>query len=278
LHDAEQQRENYWIEVERTEIDATFIDEEDEQDSTNAIYSDLRQDVASFTAFCGFSPPDFANLYGPLEDLLSVVHRGRRRVIGPIDSFLLFLHWLRTGNSFAIIASVFHLKPETLRNRVIQVADIIHEPLVARFITSAGSAVFAPSEVLPECGLVVDATVQKRGRPVGAFAESKRYYSGNHHMYCLKSQVITDRHGMAVHIIAGIRGAIHDVRLFRDHIEEIEEFINRHPGEPMKILGDKGYMGESGSNRVMLVVPHRAPRLRQLTQEQQIQNATIGSE
>jgi hypothetical protein len=161
---------------------------------------------------------------------------------------------------------------------MIEVAHTFHEPLVERFIVSAANTPFAARERFPECGMVVDATVRDRGRPVGRYDEAQRYYSGKCHCYCLKSQVITDHQGAAILVTPGVPGAMHDMLLFREHIGELEELIHRHIGEPVTILAEKGSIGNSGSPQVVLVTPHRKPPLKVFRLEQQQDNAEIGSE
>jgi hypothetical protein len=161
---------------------------------------------------------------------------------------------------------------------MIEIAHAVHGRLVERFVVSAANTPFAAREKFPECGMVVDATVQDRGSPVGRYDEAQRYHSGKHHCYCLKSQVITDRQDAAVLVTSGVPGAMDDMFLFRAHTGELEELIHRHAGEPVTILADKGYIGNPGCPHVVLVTAHRKPPLRVLTPEQQQDNAEIGSE
>jgi hypothetical protein len=266
------------LRVERTSIHAAVREDEGEDQSGDPITYQFSSNVSAFVKMCGFSPADFAVLFEPLEPILTVPHRGRPTVIGARDAFFLFLHWLRSGRSYAQIAAGLHLSQSTLSKRVVEVAHAVHGPLVERFIVSVANTPFAARERFPECGMVVDATVQDRGRPVGRYDEAQRYFSGKHHCYCLKSQVITDRQGAAVLVASGVPGAMHDMFLFREHTGELIELIHRHAGEPVTILADKGYIGNSGSPEVALVTPHRKPPLRVLTPEQQQDNAEIGSE
>jgi hypothetical protein len=43
------------------------------------------------------------------------------------------------------------------------------------------------------------------------FEEARRYCSAKHHLYCLKSQVITDCQGTALLVVAGVPKAMHDM-------------------------------------------------------------------
>jgi hypothetical protein len=169
-------------------------------------------------------------LYEPLAECIGRQRGGRIRSIGPIDSFLLFLHWLRSDNPMDAIAAAFKLSKNTLHARMLEVLDRVHDPLVTRFVTAQACAPLPVRGEHPACGFIVDATIQNRGRPVGTFEEAKRYLSGKHKLYCLKSQVITNRDGLAVLIVAGVPGAKHDFQLFRDNLAAVEELVASHPG------------------------------------------------
>jgi hypothetical protein len=169
-----------------------------------------------------------------------------------------FLHWLRSGNPIDAIAAAFKLPDRTLYTRKLEVVDRVHDSLVTRFLTAQACALLPLCEEYPACGFTVDATIHNRGRPVGTFEEGKRYFSGKHKLYCLKSQVIANRNGLAVHIVAGVPGAKPDFQLFQDDLAAIEELVASHPGERSHILADKGYTGDMGSGTVVLVIPHKA--------------------
>jgi hypothetical protein len=72
-------------------------------------------------------------------------------VNGPIDPFLLFLHWLRNGTSFEKIGAGFQLSWETRRERLIEIVTAIRGPMMDRFITPAARAPFAAREEPPDC-------------------------------------------------------------------------------------------------------------------------------
>jgi hypothetical protein len=173
--------------VETTEVNDTLSEEEEPTTSKSPLQAQLSSDVQAFVSIYGFSSADFSALYEPLESILSATHRGRYPAIDLLDSFLLFLHWLRTGSSFETIGAGFHISPETVRKHVLEVTTVIQKPLIERFVTSVAHTPFAVREDFPECGLIVGATVQNRGHPVGTAEEARKYDSGKHHFYCLKS-------------------------------------------------------------------------------------------
>jgi hypothetical protein len=93
-----------------------------------------------------------------------------------------------------------------------KIAMEIHGQLAERFITTPSRDCWTARETFSDYGLIVDATVHKRGRPAGEFAEVKLFFSGKHHIYCLKSQVATNQEGIAIHVVARVPGSVHDVR------------------------------------------------------------------
>jgi hypothetical protein len=210
-----------------------------------------------FYTMCGFSERNFPTLYEVLERLLTKPKRRRKIATGPIDGFLLFLHWLRTTAPIDSIAGAFHLRPVTLYKTLKKIAMEIHGQLTERFIATSSHDRWTTGEKFSDCGLIVDATVQQRGRPAGESAEAKLFFSGKHHIYCLKSQVVTNREGIAIHVVAGVTGSVHDMRLFKDHQHHLSALIMLHEGERTKILVDKGYIGEVDDPAITLVTPKK---------------------
>jgi hypothetical protein len=83
--------------MEAVTIDEIVLDADDHPVYINLIFENLRGDHDPFYTMCGFSERNLLTLYELLERLLTKPKRGRKVTIGPIDGFLLFLHWLRTA-------------------------------------------------------------------------------------------------------------------------------------------------------------------------------------
>lgn len=255
LEKVNEDREHLHRQIRSTPVSSELLDAEEDETPVDPIFAKWERNAHAFQTLFVFSPADFLILYALVEGRLTLGGRGRPRAIGPKDSLLLFLNWLRTGNSLELVATGFELKKATVDRTVKEVARVATPISVDRFITRQARMPFPAQEDFADCGLVVDARVQDRGRPVGTQLEAKSYYSGKHHLYCLKSQVVTNRDGLAVLVDAGVRGATHDLTLFRQGVRGVEALIDAHPGEPCKILADKAYIGDSGSPRVVLVTP-----------------------
>lgn len=260
-------------EISGVEPDDQLLDGDEPFVIQNPIVDAWQQIAGDFYELCGFRVEAFQELCQLVEPLLDVPKRGRKQVIGPIDGFFLLLIWLRSAEPIDKIAIAFNIKTPTLYKKLHGVARDVHAVLVSEYIDGEWAQEHLRSgEQFPECGLVVDATVQKRGRPVGSFEEAKKYFSGKHWIYCLKSQVVTNRDGLAMHVVAGVPGAKHDLALFREHAEELATLVESRPREPTAILADKGYIGYHGPPHLELVTPHKQARRRNLTKEQRSDN------
>jgi hypothetical protein len=155
-----------------------------------------------------------------------------------------------------MIAAGFKLKEDALYARIQGVIERIHDNLVNRCITSRANFPFPMRETDPECGLVVEATVQERPKPTGPIQNRRNYFSRKHDTHCFKSQVMINRGGYAVDIAAGVPGAKLDFQLFQEHLSSVEELIDRHRGESCDILADEAYIGQVDSRKIRLVTPH----------------------
>lgn len=71
----------------------------------------------------------------------------------------------------------------------------------------------------------MDVTFQSIWTPLGTYEERKRYYSGKHKQYGLKSQCIHDRTGKLIHCISGIPGSVHDLTIARESIEVVRYIL-----------------------------------------------------
>jgi hypothetical protein len=94
----------------------------------------------------GFSKCDFARRLAILDDVLTMPKSGRKLAIGPMDSLLLIMHWLRKDALINAIAAAFHLRSFTLSNTLKQIAVDIRPRLVEEFITKPGTHRFAAVE------------------------------------------------------------------------------------------------------------------------------------
>lgn len=77
---------------------------------------------------------------------------------------------------------------------------------------------------------------------------------------------------MAVSIVTSIRGAKHDYNVFKKSRKQLAALFDKHPDQPHKILGDKGYQNSESD---ILVTPYKG-NTADLTREQLIFNQNLG--
>jgi hypothetical protein len=148
--------------IEAIEVTADLLNDNDDAVPESPFYYRFRELPQDFYEVCGFSIADFDILYQIAEARSISTGRGRRRVLGPRDSFLLFLHWVCTGTSIRTIAAVFGLKGSTPSAKLLQVATCLDSPFGINMIKEASQEPPSASEAFSTYGLVVDATVPER--------------------------------------------------------------------------------------------------------------------
>lgn len=97
----------------------------------------------------------------------------------------------------------------------------------------------------PDARYVMDVTLQEIWTPLGTYEERKRYFSGKHKAYGLKTQTLHNRRGFLVHCVPGIEGAVHDLTIGRQHMAEVRPYFFS------VLLGPRSIPSSTASYRVM---------------------------
>ena len=105
----------------------------------------------------------------------------------------------------------------------------------------------------PEALAIVDATFQPTTKPQASFQSARSYFSYEHFDYGFKYQVLHARDERAIHVSGLHAGAVHDLEILKDSIEEVKQIIRDHKFQ-WAILADKGC---TGANRldVPFIIP-----------------------
>ena len=92
---------------------------------------------------------------------------------------------------------------------------------------------------VPQPALVVDCTVCQIRKPALDFDDAKRYFSGKHHLYCLKKEVCVNiRSGTAALVAKSFPGSVPDITILRSHAGEVNAML-----QGRSMLADLGYRG-----------------------------------
>jgi hypothetical protein len=222
------QTEAMAVAAEEAEDDAGS--EEGEGDD-NSLWGTCVGDVDRCRTLCGFTPAEFLELYAEVEDRLEEnVGRGKRSKITKHDRLLMLLVFLKHYETNARLAQTFGISKGHVQKCITGTAETVLPTLWRCYIETLD--IDEPERYDEFAGVVamMDVTVQPIWTPEGSYDEKKRYFSGKHKMYVLKSQCLHDRRGLVLSVVAAIPGAVHDVTIAQRSIAEIRRVVR--PMEP----------------------------------------------
>jgi hypothetical protein len=203
----------------------------------------------------GFNFADFDRLFELSGTTFEFNRRGKKTQVSPRDTLILLLNYVRRYPKIEEMAVGYQIKPSTLGKLLMKAIHAATGCWQRLFITEPGLNLTLPTDDnFPNAGFIVDATVQQINKPAGTFEERKPWFSGKHNIYCLKSQVISDLKGTAIHITTSIKGATHDLAIFKMSLPELDMIIDHHTNGQDKVLADKGY--QCGEIKC-LITPHK---------------------
>lgn len=243
------QRREVVAQVTEAEIMTIRGPQETEQveERASVLFDYYTEDKEMFYNEIGFSIDEFNHLFTISNDCFIYNGRGRKPQISQRDILVILLHYLRRYPKLEEMAAAYGTSVSKLSKILERAIDAACDKYVPLFINRPAADIDLPVDHnVPECGYIVDATVQRILVPAGDFAgKKKKWFSGKHYCYCLKSQVITDMKCAAIMVNSGYYGSKHDIAVFRETIEEWRNIAKLHPKTPAKILADKGYQANN---------------------------------
>lgn len=192
---------------------------------------------------------------------------GRKPKLTIPEEICLTLFYLRQMLTFEILGMQFDLSKteanDTFHYWLSILGEVLPASMLKQYEKQEGEYKIV-QELLRESELIVDSTEQPRSRPVDN-EEQKKYYSGKKKNHTFKNQIVSLPKGKdIVDVVAGERGPVSDISLFRRQQENFD------PEQSFK--GDKAYIG--GKN---IETPHKKPRNGELTAEQKEENKSLSS-
>ena len=208
----------------------------------DAMFTDLRMNKRVF------------RLVVSAVDDIALARRGRRAFVFSHEERIIFLH---VYLAFGIDVITMLLTPR-IRTvcEIHRIAKSTCEMYAARL---RGLFVVGRNEWRRDTnnvGYVIDCTVVQVKRPGVGFEEAKLWFSGKHHIYCVKKEVVVNsRTGTAAFVSTGRPGSVHDVTVMRSDSAAINQLVGRST-----LLGDKGYRGGESSVPMLFVVEDETRR------------------
>lgn len=224
-------------------------------------YQKLFNKPKTLKRFTGLTVDQFLSLAANLQPLWVRAERERltrserQRALGAghpyrlsslKDKLLLFLLWYRTNTLYELLGWMFHLDGSNIGRLIKKLTPLLEEaadPTLRTYLAAARKSrrkIRTWDEFVlqfPDLAeVIIDATEQRRTRPVGK-RKQRRVYSGKKHAHTIKTQVAISRTGRFLDISRSYPGRIHDKTILED-----ERTIDKLPDKTKKRL-DKGYDG-----------------------------------
>ena len=288
LFDYYEDREAQTVELVRegAEQDAEIAEAEERHDPTRLCWANIDGDDNRCKILTGFICGQFLELFDICEGAMPVtLGRGRRSKISNHDKLLLALCYLKHYETKEKLQETFAISKTQIHRNLDTTIKSITPVLYQRYIENIYTLIDPDVDQnnFPDAKFVMDTTTQEIWTPIGTYNERKRYYSGKHKMYGLKSQTLHNRRGFTLHFISGIPGAMHDLTIARQYIDVIRPFLIRpREGDDIdsdgewSILVDSGYKGLD--RLVSAVIPYKKPIGGILDREQRNFNRALATQ
>lgn len=204
------------------DVEVALDEEEENHDPSQICWRNLCDDDDRLKVITGLNCEKFLEIYELVEDALPVkTGRGRRSKVSKHDRLLMTLCYLKHYETLDKMKETFQISKSHLHNILESTIEIISPLLYAHFVEEAEAAVPEEDDDFPDARYVMDVTFQPIWTPLGTYEERKRFYSGKHKQYGLKSQCIHGRSGKLVHCMSGIPGSVHDLTIARNSIDQV---------------------------------------------------------
>ncbi|KAJ6241994.1 thap domain protein [Anaeramoeba flamelloides] len=248
-------------------------DDEDEDEEINHFsWENIQRlnDEEGRRTITGYTGRQLNNLWTLVEPSFRFEGKGKRRkILNPQSSFIMLLVWLRHYEIFKMLAPRFNLKYTWAHDLIVDTIYRIHDILVNSQVHFIHSNIQRLQgwrlDDFPNVIAIVDTTVQQISRPV---YHQEDWYDGKHKCHSIKTQTINAPNGLVMHYNAGLRGPIHDKRVWGITLEgDVQHFFHQEMqmmNDPPEVLADKAYLGV---NQVTIIMPYRGQR-RNLTEEE----------
>jgi hypothetical protein len=258
-------------------------------------YTKLFNNPGKLLRFTGLSSFQFETLARKLEPLwiksetnrltrdtrIRGIGGGRRYCLSSLeDKLLLILVFYRTYVSYEFLSWIFNFDSSNICRLIGRLTPLVEEaadPALKgslRDILKKRKKIRTWEEFIttyPDLvELVIDATEQKRRRPLNK-KKQKNLYSGKKHQHGLKTQMTTTRTGRIVDISRSYPARVHDKTILLK-----ERTLDHIPTEVRKLM-DKGYVkiDKLYPNHVISIPTKRTRWKQSLTRSEKIKNTKI---
>jgi hypothetical protein len=205
-----------------------------------------------FRSFTGLGIEEFDRLYQMIEakyeeyEKKRLSREGRKKAIGQgrkfkldlIDRLLMLLVYYRLYITYTLAGFLFNLDQSNVYRNIKHLEPLVKECIpLPKKVYQATRRIKDIEELLeyfPDMKAFLDATEQEIPRPKNK-RRRKSYYSGKKKKHTVRTQIITNKDGLIIHITGHVHGRKHDYDLFKDK--------RPPPPKGVEITADLGYQG-----------------------------------
>ena len=258
-------------------VQAAIDDVEEAEDLSGVCWKNLLTDDKRCKILTGFTSNEFITIFEQCESGMKTnTGRGKRAQVSKEDKLVILLCYLKHYKTVDKLSETFTLSKSythnILQETINEVADLLYRIYVENVIPD-----LAMRAMFPGARFVLDATLQPIWTPVGTYDERRRYFSGKHKCYGIKTQCLLDRSGLLVYCKSGVPGSVHDLTIARHTLQELRSYLHSDINEDdCSLLADLGYVGLNTLLRAN--IPYKRPPGGQLQAEQRAYNTTHASQ
>ena len=222
----------------------------------------------------GLAQEEFEYILDLLRKLPEPVRRGRKLLDLDIR-LVMFMQWLKFGQSYEQVAQSFHVKKSRVQTAISDLWTPMIETLTQNLLPKKPLD-YTPTRSFdnyPHAAGALDATLIQVTKPLRTL-DAREYLSGKHRKYGVRLQVLVAPDGQCIHYGGTINGRRHDFVLFEQSwlVNEMVKMVvqsdgTRIPTRPV-ILADGGYRGITVPYPEA-VIPRRRLPPSQLSEEDQ---------
>lgn len=186
------------------------------------------------------------------------------------DRMLVFSVYAKVYCSYLMLEYLFNIDESTACRIIKEMTPLLSKKIIVQRPGKKISSLKELKEVFPDIDeILVDATEQKVPRPKKKTSR-KKHHSGKKKAFTIKTQILTDKRGMILHISDSSPGKAHDYKHFKK--TGVPRWLQKNPSITM--YGDSGYQGVNKDypNANFKLPTKRTRAKKELTRSEKIMN------
>lgn len=207
--------------------DQALLLDRDEDFAASAVYTWLERD-GGFETFTNLNLPQIMDVWRLLDSRMNQErHRGPVPLTSTMDHLLLFMMWLKSGETYAEIAAVTRISPTRLEDALNRVRGPLAEVLQEKWWQRRIRPVYRANSIVPTAGLIIDGHTTQINIPKLPFEEGKRLFDGKNHIYGYKNEVAVQsvKPFYCLFVSPHYPGSVHDYEIHKQQYHNYGNYL-----------------------------------------------------